>query len=443
MLDPTKMSHNFSSPQGIDTSTAAPSSDVMSLLNNQELLAGLLRGLTQLQTAVTAGSVPPVLPTISAPLQPTISSSVPAISSSVPAISSSVPTISSSVPIVAIPHSVQSAVPLLTNRDRPLSPEEAFTYLTRGITFTKNVEHFCKAKGGDVYLYKAETNVKMSDWSKAGYLMRQQKGEDLIFSKEDPNRNKISKKVFAIVTQEKKKGDLKFKRYSWTLVNQPLIVLIQFIGNHELADGPPVVHGNNKRLNPKPRVNILPSMAESIRNSKEKPSVIYENLRMTAGSSSLQQHLYSPSSKQQIKDLQKNSRMEKGENDTYSILLRIAQEFPDVKLLMLCPRVLMVQIHPEITQYARNIFRNLSFKDGGGLQMVGYDTQFCIGDFYASGLTMRDPRLRHRTSNAVITVPLFLVIHHRKLQVSLVLFLTKAGLYFYMKYLYICSLIMI
>ena len=59
------MSHNFILHEGINTSTAAtPAPDVMALLNNQELLADLLRGLTQLQTAV-----PPVLPIISAPLQ--------------------------------------------------------------------------------------------------------------------------------------------------------------------------------------------------------------------------------------------------------------------------------------------------------------------------------------------------------------------------------------
>ena len=38
------------------------------------------------------------------------------------------------------------------------------------------------------------------------------------------------------------------------------------------------------------------------------------------------------------------------------------------------------------------------------------------GDFYTSTLIIRDPRLRHSASGAVITVPLFLAIHCRKLK---------------------------
>ena len=89
------------------------------------------------------------------------------------------------------------------------------------------------------------------------------------------------KKVFALVTNEKKNGDLKFKRYSWSMLSDPLVVLIQFVGDETISEGAPVIHGNSKKAYPKGRVILLPSVAESRRTSRAKPSVIYENLRMT------------------------------------------------------------------------------------------------------------------------------------------------------------------
>ena len=48
-----------------------------------------------------------------------------------------------------------------------LTPEEAFSYLKSGATFTDNVEHFAKGHGGEVYIYKSKSKIKLSDWSKA------------------------------------------------------------------------------------------------------------------------------------------------------------------------------------------------------------------------------------------------------------------------------------
>ena len=152
-------------------------------------------------------------------------------------------------------------------------------------------------------------------------------------------------------------------------------MLIQFIGDETIAGD--VFHGNAKQ-NLNPRVNLLPSVAEQVRNSPNKPAECYENLKMAAGSSALEQRLYSPSSKAQVKNLQRNAKEKKGDSDIYQILLRLSQEYSDMKLFVINPRVLVVQIDQEMLKYGRHLLKNISWKRGGGLQMISYDTQFKV-----------------------------------------------------------------
>ena len=58
----------------------------------------------------------------------------------------------------------------------------------------------------------------------------------------------------------------------------------------------------------------------------------------------------------------------------------------------------MVQAEPEMIEYCRDILENVSWKQGGHRQQVSYDTQFKVGNFYASTLTIREVRMRHRVS---------------------------------------------
>ena len=71
-------------------------------------------------------------------------------------------------------------------------------------------------------------------------------------------------------------------------------------------------------------------------------------------------------------------RVLRGDNDTMAILLRLSQEFSDIKLLMVSPRDLMVQIDDEMSKYARQLLKTVSWEEGGGLQLVGYNTQFRV-----------------------------------------------------------------
>ena len=151
--------------------------------------------------------------------------------------------------------------------------------------------------------------------------MRQVGGQITVYSKQDPNQEPIRKITHKIVTQSNKNGDVNFKRYAWTIPSLPNMVLIQFTGDETLSS--PLIHGNSKHN--KPRVNLLPSVAKQVRNSTETLAIIYENLRMTAGSTVLEQNLFSPISKQQVKSLKKNDRNVRGENDSISKLIRKSQ----------------------------------------------------------------------------------------------------------------------
>ena len=129
-------------------------------------------------------------------------------------------------------------------------------------------------------------------------------------------------------------------------------------------------------------------------------------MRLSAGNTALEQRLFSPHSKSQIKNLRRYDKFTQGHSDAISILLRISQEYKDVKFMMVNPRLMLVQIDDEMSNYARNLLE-LGWEEGGCLQLIGYDTQFRIGDFYASALTIREPIIRYKGSNAVIIIPLF------------------------------------
>ena len=58
----------------------------------------------------------------------------------------------------------KSSEPLLIGRTKAFSPEEAFNILTRGKSYTDKVEDFARAKGGEAFVYKAETQKSTNSW---------------------------------------------------------------------------------------------------------------------------------------------------------------------------------------------------------------------------------------------------------------------------------------
>ena len=120
----------------------------------------------------------------------------------------------------------KSSEPLFTERHTLLSPEEVLKNLRNPSSFTDKVSDFAFGKGGEVYFYKSNELLNMKDWGKAGHIMKQVHGADKILSKEDPNQV-ILKRRSDIITQEKKTGDPRFKRYGWMLSEDSKEVLIQ------------------------------------------------------------------------------------------------------------------------------------------------------------------------------------------------------------------------
>ena len=162
---------------------------------------------------------------------------------------------------------------------------------------------------------------------------------------------------------------------------------------------------------------MLPSLANEIRRSKQTPAYLYENYHLTAGSDSLEQQLNTPRSKNQIKYLQQSERNLKGDPDMHACLLRMNKEYNDLKLLMFSPRLIVGQISPEMTSYVRKLLKEISFKEGGGLQLIGYDTAFRIGNFYCSTLCIKDVTKR-TASKACPTLPVCFIIHEKKRQMD-------------------------
>ena len=93
-----------------------------------------------------------------------------------------------------------------------------------------------------------------------------------------------------------------------------------------------------------PRRQILPSVAEKIRQSNKTPAVVYKELRLTVGPSRAEQLCYSPVSKAQVKNIKRTAKAKEGKSDIYQELLRLRHETKDVHLLMFSPNMLMVSV---------------------------------------------------------------------------------------------------
>ena len=84
-----------------------------------------------------------------------------------------------------------------------------------------------------------------------------------------------------------------------------------------------------------------------------------------------------------------------------------------MRLWVQVPRLLLLLCEPEMVDYLREVLQEVKWRDCPE-QVVSYDTQFDLGNFYLSSLTIRDPRLL-TSRRSLPTVPAFFVIHERKL----------------------------
>ena len=100
-------------------------------------------------------------------------------------------------------------------------------------------------------------------------------------------------------------------RYSWQFEDDPLLVLIQYVGDETIKTLN--YHGNCKSENPRPINQLLPSIREEIVNSPKSAARIYEDMRLTAGTTPYQQSKFAPNNKSQVKNLQRTEKKRKRE----------------------------------------------------------------------------------------------------------------------------------
>ena len=202
-----------------------------------------------------------------------------------------------------------SEEPLLTGRHKGLSHEEAYHQLTQATRYTNNLQTIGAGKGGEVYLMKSSNLLTSKDWKKS-YQFTAEKGKLKIHPKQDKSKT-IFKTTSILVTNTMKKGDKRFRRYSWQLEDDPLTVLIQYVGDETIKTLN--FHGNCKSVNPRPINQLLPSVREEIVNSPKSAARIYEDMRVTAGTTPYQQSKFAPNNKSQVKNLQRMERKMKRE----------------------------------------------------------------------------------------------------------------------------------
>ena len=105
--------------------------------------------------------------------------------------------------------------------------------------------------------------------------------------------------------------------------------------------------------------------------------------------------------------------MNKG-TDSFNNLNRISLENEDVRFLMTIPDLVMVNISPEMLKQTRDILK-IDYDKAEIKQLLGYDTQFQLGNYYVSWICIRDIRLKDRKSGKSPVIPIVQVIHERKI----------------------------
>ena len=265
-------------------------------------------------------------------------------------------------------------------------------------------------------MFRSKTDEQAEDWraSGLGHHFRQTGGKPTITSVSGYNR-----KVFHIVLPGQIR-DKRFQRITWSLEGNPRDTLIQFWGDESLSV--PLVHGNSKK-NKRPYSHMFPSVAREIEASPlkatEVTATLVERAREVAETTgqpvSSIQGVMTPNCNRQVRQLQKKFRDQKQTQDSFAEMFTASQEYDSVRLFIVCPRLVLLFATDESIKQMRDILR-VSWEEGGRRQEVSYDTQFELGDFYVSTLTIKDIRMANRETGICPIFAGFMVLHDRKYQ---------------------------
>ena len=86
-----------------------------------------------------------------------------------------------------------------------------------------------------------------------------------------------------------------------------------------------------------------------------------------------------------------------------------------MRLLIVSPDIVMVSITPEMLKEVKQILK-INYDTARNKQLLGYDTQFNLGDYYTSWITIRDIRYVDKKSGRCPVIPAVQIIHEKKIQ---------------------------
>ena len=138
--------------------------------------------------------------------------------------------------------------PIDFGRHTKITKDEAIALLRSEETFNINKMPF-KPKGGELYLIKTK-DKNIFDWRETGYRLYQVNGGQWTHTE---SGGPIKERTANLITPDcPRPGTKEFRMYSFILQDKPNMILIQFVGNSELA-----VSNYSKR--PGRQINHIPA----------------------------------------------------------------------------------------------------------------------------------------------------------------------------------------
>ena len=304
-----------------------------------------------------------------------------------------------------IPESARPFQALSFNKREPLSLKEALSYFDQE---SKAVTEFpWKPQGGTVVLFKAKTKAHNEDWRANGHRFSQINGGRKVM------QGLMKRRVGNIQTSDKEaSGNSGFQMISWIHRDKPLLTLVQFVGDENLSVDRPHGKSKNKSSN---YVRSAPSLIRDLEVGTEKPFKEYQTHVFNAPPDAGSQKIRAPRNVTQVRNArQRFKKMNKG-TDSFNNLNRISLECEDIRFLMTVPDLVMVNITTEMLKQVKEILK-IDYDKATQKQLIGYDTQFQLGDFYVSWISIRDIRYQDRKSGKCPVIPVCQIIHERKIQ---------------------------
>ena len=302
-----------------------------------------------------------------------------------------------------IPENARPYQSIAFDKQKPPSIEEALKFFDQESKAITKMPF--KPKAGEVILFKTTSAETLENWRAIGHRFNQGNGGRWVLG------GLLKRKVANCVTPTSgHRGTNKFQRISWTHKDKPL-TLVQFVGDDSVSVDFP--HKNSKK--DIPYIRTAPSVLRELEVSKEKPYRTYQQHVFNAPPDATSQNLLVPRNITQVRNCKQRFRKEKKGTDSLTNLIRISLEYEDVRFLMTAPDLVMVSITSEMLKQVREILK-IDYNTARQKQCLGYDTQFNLGDYYVSWITIRDIRYKDKKSGKSPVLPAVQVVHERKLQ---------------------------